>query len=395
MLQENRTFDTHFGKLNDYRLAQGLSADANGLPPDASNPDYAGTGVITAFHLLTMCTENTSPSWNESHVDHNRYDPASSIGLMNGFVYTAAYDAIQDGYFDTKGVRAMGYYDYTDIPYYYFMATQFATSDNFFSPVPAGSPANHEYLLAGTSAGYVYTPPTTLSNKTIFQLLQENGISWKVYEIDVGSDYLDTFQPFATEHASNIVPVSEYFSDLANGTLPAVAMISAGMETGDDEHPGTNVQVGAAEAATLINALMNSSSWKDSVFILSWDEGGGLYDHVPNLATVNPDGIPPLDLGSDGVQDTPGDFTMTGFRVPLLVVSPFTKPHYISHTPADYTAILKLIETRFNLPSLTLRDAAQPDMTEFFDLVNVPNLVAPTPPTQPTNAPCDYNLLPE
>jgi phospholipase C len=108
----------------------------------------------------------------------------------------------------------------------------------------------------------------------------------------------------------------------------------------------------------------------------------------------------PVDLNSDCDVthpdcDTHGDFTMTGFRVPVLVISPFTKPGYISHKPADYTAFLKFIETRFNLPSLTLRDAAQPDMTDFFDLVNIPNLTPPTPPVQPTNGVCDYTLLPE
>ncbi len=293
MLQENRSFDTYFGKLNDYRAARNLPREVDGLPSNASNPDFGGTGTVNAFHLLTMCTENTSPAWNESHVDRNRYDPAGRDALMNGFVYTAAKEAIDTSGYDTQGVRAMGYYDNTDIPYYYFLATQFATSDRWFSPVPSNSPANHSYVLAGTSAGYVYKPPTTLPNKTIFQLLEEHSISWKVYETDPGITFLNTFQPFASDHQANIVPISQYMTDVANGTLPSVAMISAGMESGDDEHPGTNIQDGAEDVSVLINALINSQSWNDSVFILSWDEGGGLYDHVPNQPTVNPDGILP------------------------------------------------------------------------------------------------------
>jgi phospholipase C len=189
---------------------------------------------------------------------------------------------------------------------------------------------------------------------------------------------------------------------LQNNTLPAVAFIEAGTLSGRDEHPGgsttssttsgTRMQVGAAYVASIINALMQSSSWRSSAFILAWDEDGGFYDHVPSMTGLpNPDGIPPKDLTSS---DTQADFTRTGFRVPMMVVSPFSKKNYVSHTPADHTAILKLIETRFGLPSLTKRDAAQMDMTEFFDFQNVPWLYPPNPPTQSTSMGCHNNYLP-
>ncbi len=396
MLQENRSFDNYFGKLNDYRVAHGLPADADGLPSNASNPSFDGASTVSAFHLLTMCTESSSPFWNESHVDFNRAFPSSSVGRMDGFVYTAAMFAQANGFYDTAGTRVMGYYDQADIPFYYYLATQFATSDRFFSPVPTNSPANHLYLFAGTSAGHVRAPTSSLTNKTIFQLLEENGHSWKIYETDNNVTFLSNFQPFAQEHAANVVPVSQFYADVGNGALPDVALIEAGMESGEDEHPGTNIQRGAEDVAELINALMNSSSWKESVFMLSWDEAGGLYDHVPYQPAVNPDGMLPVDLQpTDICYGLPcGNFTETGGRLPLLVVSPFTKHGYISHTVADYTAFLKFIETRFNLPSLTKRDAAQPDMTEFFDFANSPNLHPPTPPVQPQDGPCYYNKLP-
>jgi len=88
------------------------------------------------------------------------------------------------------------------------------------------------------------------------------------------------------------------------------------------------------------------------------------------------------------------DFQYTGFRVPLIVVSPFTKKNYVSHTVADYTAILKLIETRFGLPNLTARDAAQMDMTEFFDFANPPWMTPPAPPVQPKPGQCYLDHLP-
>ena len=138
--------------------------------------------------------------------------------------------------------------------------------------------------------------------------------------------------------------------------------------------------------SSLINGLMVSTSWKDSAFILTYDEFGGLYDHVSPQPAISPDGIKPVDLlPGDICTTTTGptcDFIYTGYRVPLIVVSPYTKKNYVSHTVADTTAILKLIETRFNVPALTKRDAAQIDMTEFFDFSNPVWMTPPSPPAQ-------------
>jgi phospholipase C len=191
--------------------------------------------------------------------------------------------------------------------------------------------------------------------------------------------------------------VSDFSKDADNGTLPQVAMIEGGYNSGLDEHPKNNVQVGAQYAAGIINGLMASPSWKDSVFILTYDEAGGLYDHYPPQPAVNPDGIAPIDLLPGDICTTPGgancDFNYTGFRVPMIVVSPFTRKNYVSHTVADYTAILALIEKRFSISPLTLRDAAQMDMTEFFDFGNIPWATPPTPPTQTTGGVCSFQNL--
>src|SRR5206468_832175 len=100
---------------------------------------------------------------------------------------------------------------------------------------------------------------------------------------------------------------------------------------------------------------------KSSVFILGFDEGGGLYDHVPPVAVPKPDDIAPIFLGLLNPPDYPADFDQAGLRIPFIVVSPWLKPQYVSHTPRELTSILKLIETRFNLPAMTLRDAAADD----------------------------------
>lgn len=414
MVQENRSFDTYFGQLPAYWQANGFpSQQFDGLPANASNPSFDGMTQVPAFHVATECVQNLSPSWNESHVDWNRNSPTSTTPYMDGFVYNAAVYAMnapadEAPIFDTAGIRAMGYYDGSDLNYYYFMASNFATSDAWFSPVMDRTQINRMYLLAATSQGYAYPPGTNandnapLTAPTIFDALQKAGISWKVYVTDPGATYLTMFQNYGPPNQlpANVVPASDFVKDAQGGTLPQVAMIEGGYNSGLDEHPKNNVQTGANYVAGLINGLMASPSWKDSVFILTYDESGGLYDHVPPPSAVNPDGIAPKDLQPNDICNPGGgancDFNSTGFRVPLLVVSPFTKKNFVSHTVADYTAILKFIETRFNIPSLTQRDAAQMDMTEFFDFQGVPWLVPPSSsqiPAQSTGGICDYQHL--
>jgi phospholipase C len=192
--------------------------------------------------------------------------------------------------------------------------------------------------------------------------------------------------------------MSQYFTDLQNGKLPQVAFIDRDSKDGLDEHPGlVNIQKGAAYVAKIVNALVASSAWQDSVFFLTYDEGGGFYDHVPPLQTISPDGIPPVLGTNDTCTLTTGpacDFVYTGFRLPNIVISPFAKPNYVDHTPIDTTAILKFIELRFGVSALSARDAAQPDISFFFDYTNAPNMTPPTPPTQPTNGPCYITSLP-
>ena len=443
MLQENRSFDHYFGALRAYWAANGYPEQSfDGLPQFNSPPGPAPTNPgcdpayptrcvvdgkgpsIASYHYVTQCLETPTPFWNTSHQDLNHANPLSGVVKLDGFVYTASVWALQRHFYDTKGMRAMGYYDGNDLNYYYFMASNFATSDRWFSPVMTRTAPNRMYLLAGTSHGHAYplgySHSAQLSNTTIFQLLQDNRISWKIYvhpgpngKTDAGSlmqiSYMNQFifgNVIVQKYPQNIVPISQYFTDVSNGTLPQVALIEPPSDAGLDEHPSDtdtqyppNMQMGAQYVASIVNALMKSSSWTSSAFILSYDEFGGFYDHVPPHSAVSPDGIPPTDLKSgDLCYNTPSrptcNFTNTGYRVPLIVISPFTKKHYVSHTPADYTAILKLIETRFGLPSLTKRDAAQMDMTEFFDFVNVPWWTPPTPPPQFVDRPCYLNQLP-
>jgi phospholipase C len=389
LIQENRTFDHYFGLLGQYRAARGLPDDVDGL--DLANlqkyaqKDKDGNTVLL-YHQRSVCVENTSPSWNPTHNAYNN-------GIMDGFVSVKEIPSTIDPLYH----RVMGYYDATDIPYYYELATQFATSDRFFASVMAGTLANRTYLFAATSAGHIYSedqiPVGGWPVKTIFELLRDYNVSWRYYYQD-NSVFLGQFAAWQDPRiTSNVWPISDWYATLAKSTadedLPSVIFIEHAAATERDEHPGANMQAGAAVVANILNPLFQSPAWPSSVFILSHDDPGGLYDHVAPYSVPAPDNIAPI---ASITPTLPGDFTLSGFRLPLLVISPWAKPHFVSHVPREFTSILKLIEVRFGLPSLTARDAAADDMTEFFDFTRPARLTPPQLPPQPTNGICNWNL---
>ena len=482
--QENRSFDNYFGALRDYWAQNNIPDQSfDGLPqfnpatgpapntgPAPTNPGCdpafpdppitntfcqidVNSPLVPSFHAQSLCVENPSPSWGEAHRSWNVHDPMSPTPMLDGFVDAGANDARQHTdstgaaapFFDTNGVRVMGYYDGNDLNYYYALATAFSTSDKWFAPVMTRTPPNREYLIAGTSHGYVYqrgnnaADTALIPSTTIFESLQNAGISWKIYVNGGGAtpcaetdtecllrrsyihDFVfgDTIKNNISEYTNNpmhsIAPISEFYTDAINGTLPQVAQIEPASDLGLDEHPEDNdpapgqpacctIQAGTNYVSTLINAVMcgqNSppssactpgKSWQDSAFVLTFDEPGGFYDHVAPQPTVNPDGIQPVDLKPNDPcfgATTPGtvcDFSYTGYRVPLVVVSPYSKKNFVSHQVRDLTAILKLIETRFNVHTLTARDKAQVGMEDatsgFFDFNTAPWRTPPTLPAQ-------------
>ena len=388
-LQENRSFDNYFSKMNEYRQMNGINDNAvDERSSTLALPDVAGK-PITPFHAQTGCQENLSPSWNSEHYDYDN-------GLLDNFLKSGN----QIGYSsdDPNGTRAISYYDWTDLPYYYSLAFQFATSDRWFSPLIGPTDPNRMYLYGATSLGWVagpHPPQGGFPNMTIFDLLDQAGISWKYYYQDASPVHIPYWSIYQKD-PNKFVPITSYFSDVTSeSTLPSVAFIEEGHY---DEHPepdaGTNgapenIQQGASVIKSFIDALMQSPTWKTSAFILSYDEAGGFEDHVVPPAAVPPDGIPPIvTIGTDAS----GLFNQYGFRLPVAVVSPWTIPHFVSHVARDHTAVLKLIETRFSLPPLTSRDAASDNMMEFFNFSSPAYMTPPSMPAQPISDPCDLSL---
>jgi phospholipase C len=375
LVQENHSFDNYFGMLGRYRASKGLPNGVDGVPLNAT--EYSTSGqAVHPYHLQTVCVEGIVPSWGPNW-------KAADLGKMDGFVRYGTT-------IDPQGTRAMGYYDQTDLPYYYELATQFGTSDRWFSPVMSSTNPNRMYLFAATSFGHIDPdqPPTGgWPQPTIFDHLDQAGVSWWYYYQDNGV-YLPQWQTYQRD-ASRLRAISNWYTDIQNeATLPQVIFIERAGPSGLDEHPYKNIQAGAANTAKILNALLASPSWASSVFILTYDEGGAGFDHVIPATTVAPDDIPPM-LSSSGY---PGDFKHTGFRVPMIVVSPWSKPNFVSHTWRDYTSILRLIEDRFGVAPLTARDAAADNMMEFFNF-STPHWLTPPPlPQQLQNKACDYNL---
>lgn len=415
LVQENRSFDNYFGQLGPYRsgrLAQYKISDnrtVDGFDPNVTLTNARTGAKVQPFHEATVCTGNTRPAWDQSHHEvalvggdaawttTTTYD-SSSFG-MSGFLDTAT--SVGDTY-DPNGTRAMGYYNEQDLPYYYDLATFFAISDTWHSPVLANTVPNRMYLMAGTSFGHEY-PDTTghplYAAPTIFRAMNTANVSWIYYYKD--GIFLSNFADFQDPAIQpKTFPVSDLMNRLA-GTcstghcdpdlvLPQVIFIDSGAgPSGTDEHPTVNIQTGAVYVQSIISAFMDSDAWKDSIFILTYDEGGGLYDHVPPFSVPKPDSYgpgqcPDPNNGSAGYCMTGslgGTFDLAGFRVPLVVLSPYAKPNFVSHVPRDYTAILAYIEEMFSVPALSNRDKywqdPSRDMNEFFDFNTPALLTAP------------------
>ncbi len=366
LMQENRSADNYLSQLSN-QGQPAYEAEPTTGNPDPTNP--SGPPIVP-YHETSYCTLDLDHSWKGTHAEVNG-------GLMNGFTTTNAVLA------DPTGHRTMGYYDQTDLPFYFGMYNTFATGDRYFCSVQAQTDPNRLYLLAGTSFGFLRTgEPRLLQQPSVFNLLDNAGVTWRIYTAEpTGVSYGSNFFLYVANRAAvRVFPMAQYYSDLADGTLPNVAFVdpsgSGGAKVENDEHPPADIQIGQKFAADVINGLMASPVWATSAMFFAYDEHGGYYDHVPPPAAPIPDAIPPRWRAGD-----PHDqFDHYGVRVPVAVVSPYSKSHFVSHVVHDHTSILRFIETRFALPSLTNRDAAADPMLEFFDFSTA---TFATPPSLP------------
>jgi phospholipase C len=370
VMQENRTFDHYFSTLT----IPGQDIDV--APPDVTNPDPQHPGqTIRRFHQTQYCFDNPGESWDEVHreIDGGALDAFTTVNAEN------------DPQNDPSGTRAMGYYDETDIPYYYALARAWALSDRHFSSVQANTWPNRMFYMAATAYGIItdeFAPMSTQvdanGNLTpnLFTRMNDAHVTWKFYAQDLPT--LAILYATLQRSSAHIAPYAQFATDAAAGTLPQVSFVEGTALDGGvtaDEDPPADMQFGQQMVSQIVSAVTSSPLWPHSAVFFSYDEQGGFYDHVPPQPACIPDDIPP----TLGPGDVDAAFDETGLRVPLIVISPYAKRGYVSHVVTEHTSITRFIEARFGLPALTHRDANAVPPFDMFDFGH-PDLSVPAMP---------------
>jgi len=356
LMLENHSFDNFLGMLG---RGDGFTLGRDGLPT-ASNP-YPDGRIQRAFRMPSTCQLHAKPSqeWRASHV---QYDG----GRNDGFVRS------------DSGPVAMGYWTGDDLPFTYDLARKFPIGDRWFASVLAQTDPQRRYLIAATSSGMTddigtspgnIVPDVTLAapaNGTIFDRFTTHGISWTDYAFEYPLGTTANLYPLqgGGPAAVNHKPIDSFFTDAAAGTLPSFSLLDPDYGNQSQENP-QNIVVGESFLARVGHAIGSSPLWRKTLFILTYDEHGGYYDHVPPPAALAPDAIPPAVRPGESLYD---GFARYGFRVPSVIVGPYAKPGHVSHTVYDHTSILAFLERKWNLPALTFRDANANDLTDFLDL---------------------------
>lgn len=327
--QENRSFDHYFGYAPQVR-AKGL-----GPPPGYTEPDAAGKRHAPV-HLRPLQSPDPPHFWADVHSQWNH-------GKMDGF-YRTAERAVGDGN------ASLAYYTAAELPFYYSLFRSAGLCANYFASVLGPTYPNRFYLWAGTSGGITtdnvsgYGIFDSKKHPIILDLLDEASVSWKIYNFGTDpvalgeSDNVAVFWSRYAHDPRTVATKADYLHDCRTGRLPHVSWLVPSFSMGYDEHPPANVQVGMKLQQAAIAALRASPVWRQSAFLLTYDEHGGYFDHVS-----------PPQVDAFGL----------GVRVPLWVVSPFARVGVLeSRKPADHTSILKLIEHLHGLPTLASRNHA-------------------------------------
>jgi len=327
IMKENHAFDNYFGTF----------PGADGIPSGASVPD--GNGGTMVPHWIASTSTDDLPHSRESMIDawHN--------GSNDRFAIVA------ERWGAGRGSQSMGYYDERQLPFYWDLARKFTLADRYFQPMFGPTIPNRLFSFAGTNAR-LESNVIVLSNfdgLTIFDQLAAKGISWRYYH-EPSSFHAPLplyFKTLASNRAalSQFVPLNRLFSDIQVGNVAQVTYVDPADSSSISEHPAQNVSLGESWTRDLISLIMSSEVWSTTAIFLTWDESGGYYDHVA-----------PPQVDSLGF----------GFRVPMIVISPYAKRGAIDHDVMDHTSILKFIGLNWGLAMLTSRESQANDLLSAF-----------------------------
>jgi phospholipase C len=308
IMQENHTFDNYFGTFPG---ANGIRND-----PPTVHPYRITTPVFDLCH--------------SSACAHRAYDN----GKMDAFLQAEGSN------------ETFGYYSQKDIPYYWSLAQNYTLFDNYFTSAMGPSLPNHLFLVAGQGGGVadgVSSGVTSLNIGSIVDPLSAAHVSWGYYSpYSVGNENALGLISSVANNATrmnNFHHTSQFVVDVQSGNMPAVSFVMS--DDGQNEHPPFDIKDGQTWVQSVITAIQESKYWPSTTIFLTWDDYGGWYDHV----------VPPQ-VDKYGL----------GFRVPLLMVSPFAKHGHIDHALSDHTCLLKFIERTFGVGPVTQRDAGASDL---------------------------------
>jgi len=365
VMQENHSFDNYFGT---YPTANGSLINnitsrlhpVDGLPRGVCLPQ--GNACVAPY--LSMSSNTLNPI--EGQVT---YAQDYAAGGMNGFA-------------EFSGSQSMAYFDYHQIAAYWDYAEEYGLADRYFASALSTTTPNRILLLAGdTPVANNYGPPPYLEyNQTILAELEGHGLSWGYFDFVSAYGSPSNVYPFNyfLNRTSNdrIMNVSKFFEALNSGTgLPAVSFVNSLGSGMLDEHPDENVTQGELWVVSIVNAVMSSSYWNSTAILITWDEGGGYFDHVapPQILTIDHRFNQPL--------------AGYGQRVPLLVISAYARENYVSETVLNHLSIIRFIEYNWNLPVMNRDIMNSNNLLEFFDFESPPRppiILADTGPYAPT-----------
>jgi len=434
LMMENHSYDNYLGMLTG--RGEGLQLAPDGTPlavnllPDGRR--------IAAHHFpdTAQVGGNPSQTWNASHIS---YEDGSCGGFANSVAQT-----VPGG----DPAVPMGYWTEEDLPFYYGLARTFPVADHWFCSCLGPTFPNRRFLIAGTAHGLIDDLPWDLIDYpeagTIFDKLSTHDISWVNYhnvrpagaiikralgtrglivlrrlaqlgrwlpgvlnaERGNKSFTADLYPLGLARYIRHTGTIQRFLSDATAGTLPAVSIVDPDFGSFSEENP-QDISHGESFAADVINAVLRGPAWESTLLIWFYDEHGGYYDHMPPPAAVAPDDVPAhnwqLDLPSwlraalkpllskslanlANADDGPVTYDRYGFRVPAVIVSPYARPGFVLSDVLDHTSVLKLIQEKWNLPSLTRRDAAAISPLGALDLDGPPAFLNPPtlpPPTRP------------
>jgi phospholipase C len=411
LMMENHSYDNYLGMLA--ARGEGLSFIPNG-----------GVPSLHRCKSTVQHTDNPCQSWRASHIQYGSGD-------NGGFPSSVPAGEDPD--------VPMGYWTEEDLPFYYGLARTFPLADHWFCSCLGPTFPNRRFLIAGTAHGLIDDLPFDLIDfppgGTILDSLTKHGIRWVNYHSVrpaavllrrlIGRGGLAAVRRLMScqrwvpslanavrgnkSFTADLYPLGiagcvrhlrsldKFFADADAGTLPSFCIVDPDFLEFSEENP-QDIQRGEAFAAEVINRVMHGPAWESTLLIWTYDEHGGYYDHVPPPAAVPPDDVLPRNLmltapgwlqgmlkrvfrtefeKIENIDDAERAYDRLGFRVPAVIVSPFARPDFVTSTVYDHTSVLKLIEEKWNLPSLTRRDAAAVAPWEALDLSAPPAFLKP------------------